>query len=59
MIEHLALGIREVLTDPDPGAAVYAGQLVRALGAQLLRAHSDRVVPAPPPLGGLTEEITR
>lgn len=56
LIEHLALGIREALTDPDPdpGAAVYAGQLACALGARLLRAHSDRAVrPAPPP-GGLT-----
>ena len=44
LIEHLALGIRGALTDPDPGAAVYADQLARALGARLLRAHSDRVV---------------
>ena len=55
LIEHLALGIREALTDPDPGARVYAEQLARALSARLLRAHSNRVPQAPaPPRGGLT-----
>jgi len=55
LIEHLALGIREALTDPDPGARVYTDQLARVLGARLLRAHSNRVPRqvAPPP-GGLT-----
>lgn len=55
LIEHLALGIREALTDPDPSAAVYADQLARTLGARLLRAHSNSVLqPAAPPRGGLT-----
>lgn len=55
LIEHLALGIRDVLTDPDPGAAVYADQLARTLGARLLRAHSNRVLqPVAPPRGALT-----
>lgn len=55
LIEHLARGICEALTDPDPGAAVYADHLARAFGARLLRAHSNRVQqPAGPPRGGLT-----
>ncbi|HEY4043782.1 MAG TPA: AraC family transcriptional regulator, partial [Rhodopila sp.] len=56
LIEQLALGIREALTDPDPASAVYADQLARTLGARLLRAHSNRnPQPAkPPPRGGLT-----
>ena len=55
LIEHLALGIRETLTDPDPGAALYADQLARTLGARLLRAHSNRVQqPAGMPRSGLT-----
>ncbi|MBV8591552.1 MAG: helix-turn-helix transcriptional regulator [Acetobacteraceae bacterium] len=54
LIEQLALGIREALTDPDPGAQVYADQLARALGARLLRAHSNRVPQHIAPRGGLT-----
>ena len=56
LIEQLALGIREALMAPDdPGSAVYADQLARALGARLLRAHSNRTPQPPePPRGGLT-----
>jgi AraC family transcriptional regulator len=41
LIEQLALGIREALTDSDDPATVYADHLARALGAQLIRAHSN------------------
>jgi AraC family transcriptional regulator len=55
LIEQLALGVREALTASDPASAVYADQLARALGARLLRAHSNRI-PQPARLlrGGLT-----
>ena len=53
LLEQLALGIRETLTDPE--ATVYAEQLARTLGARLLRAHSNRIPQPPgPPRGGLT-----
>ncbi len=55
LVEQLALGIRDALTDPDPGAPVYADHLARMLGARLLRAHSNRAPPpAQPRRGGLT-----
>jgi AraC family transcriptional regulator len=40
LIEQLALGIREALTDSDP-ATVYVDHLARALSARLIRAHSN------------------
>jgi AraC family transcriptional regulator len=53
LIEQLGLGIREALT--DPGSAVYADQLARALGARLIRGHSNRIPQsAEQPRGGLT-----
>jgi AraC family transcriptional regulator len=53
LLEQLALGIRETLTDPE--ATVYAEQLARTLGARLVRAHSNRIPQPPgPPRGGLT-----
>jgi AraC family transcriptional regulator len=55
LLEQLALGVREALTAPDPASVVYADQLARALGARLLRAHSNRIPqPAGAPRGGLT-----
>ena len=42
LIEHLALGVRDALTDPDPSTPVYADYLARAFAARLLRAHSNR-----------------
>ena len=41
LIERLALNIRGALGDADPSASVYVDYLARALGAQLLRAHSS------------------
>lgn len=55
LIEGLALGVRQALTDDDPAAGVYVDYLSRALAARLLREHSncapDRVGPLK---GGLT-----
>ena len=55
LIERLALGVREALTDDDAAAGVYVDYLSRALAAHLLRQHSN-CAPAriEPPRGGLT-----
>ena len=55
LIERLALGVREALTDVDDAAGIYVDYLSRALAARLLREHSN----ASPrredlPKGGLT-----
>jgi AraC family transcriptional regulator len=44
LIERLALGVREALTDDDAAAGIYVDYLSRALAARLLREHST----APP-----------
>ncbi len=55
LIERLALGVREALTDVDAGAGVYVDYLSRALAARLLREHSNRTGhKAEPAKGGLT-----
>jgi AraC family transcriptional regulator len=41
LIERLALGVREALTDEDAAAGVYVDYLSRALAARLLREHSN------------------
>jgi AraC family transcriptional regulator len=55
LIERLALGVREALTDDDAAAGIYVDYLSRALAARLLREHStsapERVLP---PKGGLS-----
>jgi AraC family transcriptional regulator len=55
LIERLALGVREALTDEDAAAGVYVDYLSRALAARLLREHSNSApVRSNPPKGGLT-----
>jgi AraC family transcriptional regulator len=55
LIERLALGVREALTDADAAAGIYVDYLSRALAARLLREHSNRTEhKAEPPKGGLT-----
>jgi AraC family transcriptional regulator len=55
LIERLALGVREALTDDDAAAGVYVDYLSRALAARLLREHSNCAPErAGPPTGGLT-----
>jgi AraC family transcriptional regulator len=55
LIERLALGVREALTDDDHAAGVYVDYLSRALAARLLREHSNSAPErAGPPKGGLT-----
>ena len=41
LVERLALGVRDALTDRDGAAHVYADYLSRALAARLLREHSS------------------
>lgn len=41
LIERLALGVREALTDDDAAAGIYVDYLSRALAARLLREHSN------------------
>jgi AraC family transcriptional regulator len=58
LIEQLALGIREAMTDADPASVVYADQIARTLGARLIRAHSNcSPQPAEPPKSGLTRTL--
>jgi AraC family transcriptional regulator len=47
LIEHLALEVRDALTDPDPSAPIYIDYLTRAVAARLVRAHSTRALPRP------------
>jgi AraC family transcriptional regulator len=55
LIEQLGLGIREALTASDPASTVYADYLARALGARLIRAHSNLMPQsAEPRRAGLT-----
>jgi AraC family transcriptional regulator len=55
LIERLALGVREALTEEDPAAGVYVDYLSRALAARLLREHSNHAPSRSEPLkGGLT-----
>lgn len=54
LAERLALGVREALTDDDPGASVYADYLSRALAARLLRHYSATRVRSEQARGGLT-----
>lgn len=54
LIERLALGVREALTDDDPAAGVYVDYLSRALAARLLREHSNCAPGRAPAKGGLT-----
>jgi AraC family transcriptional regulator len=54
LIERLALGVREALTDDDPAAGVYVDYLSRALAARLLREHSNCAPERMAPKGGLT-----
>lgn len=55
LIERLALGVREALTDEDAAAGVYVDYLSRALAARLLREHSNHAPNrSEPPKGGLT-----
>lgn len=55
LIERLALGVREALTDDDAAAGIYVDYLSRALAARLLRQHSNCAPErAGPPKGGLT-----
>jgi AraC family transcriptional regulator len=53
LIEQLALGIREALTDSEP-STVYADHLARALSARLIRAHSNLAPQDAERRGGLT-----
>jgi len=56
LIERLALGVREALTDDDAAAGVYVDYLSRALAARLLREHSNHAPNrSEPPKGGLTQ----
>lgn len=61
LLEHLALSMREALTDPDPGTALYADELARMFGVRLLHSHSNRGLhPFKPPKAGLTRaQLTR
>lgn len=55
LIERLALGVREALTDDDAAAGVYVDYLSRALAARLLREHSSAAPErSAPSRGGLT-----
>jgi AraC family transcriptional regulator len=55
LIERLALGVREALTDDDDAAGVYVDYLSRALAARLLREHSNASLQRDEPAkGGLT-----
>jgi AraC family transcriptional regulator len=55
LIERLALGVREALTDDDAAAGIYVDYLSRALAARLLREHSNCApAKAGPAKGGLT-----
>jgi AraC family transcriptional regulator len=55
LIERLALGVREALTDQDAAAGVYVDYLSRALAARLLREHSNAApTRTEPAKGGLT-----
>lgn len=56
LAERLTLGVKEALTDNDPGASVYADYLARALAARLLREHSASRVRTEPVRGGLTPQ---
>lgn len=56
LAERLTLGVKEALTDNDPGASVYADYLARALAARLLREHSAMRVRVEPVRGGLTPQ---
>lgn len=54
LAERLALGVREALTDDDPGATVYADYLSRALAARLLRHYSATRLRSEQARGGLS-----
>jgi AraC family transcriptional regulator len=56
LIERLALGVREALTDDDDAAGIYVDYLSRALAARLLREHSNAAPQrGEPARGGLTD----